>query len=116
MPGERHPRISGRRIRGRKLTDWESATRIRGIIGQYGKKSRDAKEEAARQEVLLEQWINLEGAEKTGWYTTVGNRHKGTIETSNIRISRIRLGWTSGNMGNICRSSKNIGGRICTRM
>ena len=95
MPGERNPRISGRRIRGRKLTDWESATRIRGIIGQYGKKSRDAKEEAARQEVLLEQWINLEGAEKIEWYTTTGSRHKVISEFDESDWAGYRGTWAT---------------------
>ena len=30
------------------------------------------------------QRINLEGAEKTGWHTTTGSRHKGTTEIDNI--------------------------------
>ena len=40
-------------------------------------------EETASPEVLLEQWINLEGAEKTEWYTTPGSLHKGITETHN---------------------------------
>ena len=84
MSGERNPRILGRRIRGRKPVDRESATRNQGIIGKYGKESRDSKEEAASPEVLLEQWINLERAEKIGWHTTMGSRHKETTKTDNI--------------------------------
>ena len=113
MSGERNPRISGRRIRGRKLVDMESATRNPEILGQHGNENRDTKEEAASPEALLEQWINLEGAEKTGWHTTTGCQHKEATETDNIRISRIQLGWTMGNMGDICKDqTKTIGGII----
>ena len=72
------------------------------------KESRDPKEEAGSPEVLLEQWINLEGAKKTGCQTTRGSRQKEATKTNSIRISRILLGWISGNVGDICNDQEKI--------
>ena len=58
--------------------------------------------------VLLEKWINLEGSEETGWYSTSGSGDKRATKLDNIQISRIRLSWTSGIMGNICEDKAKI--------
>ena len=53
----------------------------------HGYQSYIHKEEAESPEVLLEQWVNLEGPEKTKWHTTTCSRHKETTKVDNIRIS-----------------------------
>ena len=50
----------------------------------------------------------MEGAEKTGWHTTSGSRDERATKPDNVPVSRIRLGWTSKNMGNFCESQPKI--------
>ena len=50
----------------------------------------------------------MEGAEKTGWHTTSGSRDKRATKRDNVRISRIRLSCTLGNIGKICEDQAKI--------
>ena len=50
----------------------------------------------------------MEGAETTEWHTTSGSRDERAMKPDNVRVSQIRLGWTSRNVGNICEDQAKI--------
>ena len=50
----------------------------------------------------------MEGAKKTGWYANSSSREERAAKPDNVRVSRIRLGWTLRNMGNICEDQDKI--------
>ena len=69
---------------------------------------QDPKEEATSSKVLSKQCINVEGAEKTKWYTTTSSQYNRKTETNNIWISWIWLGFTSGYVGDIRKDQTKI--------
>ena len=43
-----------------------------------------------------------------GWHTTSSSRDKRATKPDNVRVLRIRLGWTLRNMGNFCEDKAKI--------